>query len=843
MLEDKLAKIFADIKSYHGLSSAEATEALERYGYNTREWKSGRSWYKRLFAIITEPMILLILATAIVYFFIGEKLETIIFFASIVPIGFINYFQQRRTDRALDELAKIVEEYCKVYRDNKLITEKVKNLVPGDLVFLTSGDKVPADGVLLTGTGLMADESLLTGESTSTPKIAKSDKQSENNHNFSRLFQGTLVTQGEGNFLVVTTGLNTEYGKIGTLMEKITKEHTPLQKKINNFIKKIAIVAVSSATLIGALLVILRGWRDGLLGGLTMGISLIPEEFPIVFSVFLVMGVWRMAKQKALTRNMTTVETLGSATVICVDKTGTLTEGRMSLEKIFANDNIYEVKSLSDSSALTDFARDAVLAMEKEATDALEIETQRYAEQIGLNVDEIFSDHELINETPFDANSKMVNHVWQNKKIKGNKQYSVGAPESIFEICEMTDEEKKQAVDANNAFAKDGLRVVAVAVSKINSTRESIAKNGLQFRGLLAMSDPPRSTAKQSVMMLQQAGIRIIMITGDSQLTASAIAARVGIKNHKKVIYGNDLEKMSPAALRKAVTEYNIYARVKPEQKFLIVDALQQNKEIVAMTGDGVNDAPALKKADIGVAMGIRGTEVAREASDMILLDDDFFTIANAVREGRKIYRNLQQSFSYLISFHLPIVGLAIFPLFFGDPLIFLPIHVVFLELICDPASVLGFEREKAPKNIMSQKPRPTDESLIPKSLLCKISAQAVAIFLVSIGFYLYFTIFKNDHDMGRGLAFVALIVSQIMLIFLSREWYQVKNNFVLIAIGLITYIALSFIVFLPPTQRLFHLPQISPAIYLFVYAVSFVVMGLTVLFLRAGNKHDYGRN
>jgi Ca2+-transporting ATPase len=842
MLEEKLASIFADTKSYRGLSSFQAQEALEKHGFNLREWKSDRNWRKRLFAIITEPMILLILATAFVYLFIGEKLETIIFFASIIPIAFINYFQQRRADRALDELGKIVEEYCKVYRDNKLITEKVKNLVPGDLVFLTSGDKVPADGALLTGSGLMVDESLLTGESTSTPKIPKSEKQNENNHNFSRLFQGTLITQGEGNFLVMTTGLNTEYGKIGSLMEKITKEHTPLQKKINSFIKKIALIAVLFAVMIGIFLVMLYGWRDGLLGGLTMGISLIPEEFPIVFSVFLVMGVWRMAKQKALTRNMTTVETLGSATVVCVDKTGTLTEGRMSLQKIFYNHNVFEIKSATDTKIFGDFMRDAVLAMEKEATDALEIETQRYAGQIGLDAEKIFSGYELINEAPFDANTKMVHHVWRNKQNQETRQYSVGAPESIFEICDMTEAEKIEANQANDDFAKNGLRVVAVAVSKNDSARESIAQNNLQFRGLLAMSDPPRVTAKQSVKMLQQAGIRIIMITGDSHLTASAIAERVGIKNHKKVLYGNDLAKMSPAALRQAVSEYSIYARIKPEQKFLIVEALQQNKEIVAMTGDGVNDAPALKKADIGVAMGMRGTEVAREASDMILLDDDFFTIANAVKEGRKIYRNLQQSFSYLISFHLPIVGLAIFPLFFGDPLIFLPIHVIFLELICDPASVLGFEREKAPKNIMSQKPRPTGEPLIPMGLWLKVIIQGVAIFAVSIGFYLFFVFVKGDHAMARGLAFIALIVSQIMLIFLSREWYQIKNNAVLIIIGVATYIALTFIVFVPSLRALFRLAIVSPYLYASVYAVAFLVMGLTVFLLRF-NKKDYGRN
>jgi Ca2+-transporting ATPase len=810
-------------RDYKGLSSAQAADGLIMYGPNSRPWKTKRHWWRRLYDILSEPMMLLISATAVVYYFIGERVEAIIFCLSIVPIGLMNYFQQRRTDRALYELSKMIEEFCMVYRDGKLATSAVVNLVPADLVHLVAGDKIPADGYLLSGDGLMIDESMLTGESS--PVVKKPAAGNPEADNKSKLFQGTLVTSGEGEFFVVHTGLSTEYGRIGSLLEKITKQQTPLQNKIRRLIRGVAVFAIFAAVMVGILLSFGRGVKDGILGGLTMAMSLIPEEFPIVFSVFLIIGVWRLAQKNALVRQMTTVETLGSATVICTDKTGTLTEGRMSFDRAYYQGEFFDTRAKQSQNTMKELAEIAILSFEHVASDPLETEVQRYAKSIGLDVEKIFSANELITDTSFDAETKMVHHLWQSKTGGGYCQYSAGAPESIIRISAMPDSAKEKINAVNSDLAGQGYRVIGLG-KKNFSVAGKIDPAGIEFIGLLAMSDPPREKVASAIKMCQEAGIRVIMITGDNKLTAHSVAERIGLKHGDNILNSEDIAKMSPAALKNAVANCNIFARVRPEDKYQIVEALRANGEVVAMTGDGVNDSLALKKADIGIAMGQKGTEVAREAADMVLLDDNFFTIIRAVKEGRKIYGNLQQSFVFLLSFHIPIVGLAILPLFFGEPLIFLPVHVIFLELICDPASVIGFEKEKAPRNVMSVPPRPADEPLIPVALWGKVAIQAFAIFAISFGFYVYFARVIGDFALGRTLAFVALVISQTMLIFLTREWYQIRNNLTLTGIGFAVWLALSLIVFVPALSAFFHLAPVSPALYGFVYLVSFAATG-----------------
>ncbi len=808
MAPNDLNAIFAVRKTYLGLSSEEAAAQIATFGYNARPVNGKQKWWTNLVEIATEPMILLLLAASAIYFFIGDKIETIILLCSIVPVILMELFQEQRTGEAIKALDKMMAQYASVYRNGKIEKLEIKYLVPGDLVYLTAGDKIPADGISLRSPGLMLDESMLTGESISVTKTEAPDS-ADSITDENRLWQGTMVTQGDGFMLVTLTGVKTAYGQLGTLLKEITEQSTPLQKKIRRLVRGIAIIAVSVAVIVGLLVALRETWIAGVLSGITMAMSLIPEEFPIVFSVFLVMGVWRMTKQDALIRKMAMVEILGSATVICTDKTGTLTEGNMALKKIYHHDHTHNVEEAKDHHKdFTELMKAALLALEQVAIDPIEIEAQRFAKQIGIDVPELYREHTLMEDAPFEAKTKLVHHIWKNTAGQ-HIQFSAGAPESIINNSTLTNAEKISTTKAYETISGDGYRVIAIGKRLVDESKKVVLEK-IEFLGLLVMSDPPRAGVKEAIDSCQKAGVRIIMITGDNKLTAHNIAEQIGLNHSEELMNGQDLENLSPTALAEAVRRHDIFARVKPEQKYLIVDALQKNGEIVAMTGDGVNDAPALKKADIGIAMGIRGTEVARAAAGMVLTDDNFASIVNAIKEGRRIYDNLRQAFAFLLIFHIPIVGLAFLPLLFGGTLIFSPIHIIFLELFCDPASVLGFDREKARHGLMNEPPRPVTEPLINPNIIWKVVIQGLGITAITFGLYAYYAIAKNQPDQGRTIAFAALVVAQATLIIFSREWQQVKTNKLLLIIPFITLGAIVTILELPALRQIFHLVNIT---------------------------------
>lgn len=817
------------LENYNGLGSAEASVRQKEYGLNARQARKKKTWLKRFWDIFTEPMMFLILCTGFLYFFFKDWLDAIVILISILPIGVIEFIQEGRTDKAIEALDKIMVSHALVYRDGQIEKVDIKYLVPGDLVYLTAGDKIPADGVLINSPGLSVDESILTGESVAVSKsqLINFDSKPEN-----LLFQGTMVGQGSGQLLVLETGSRTKYGALGDLLSSIESEDTPLQKKIHKLVRGVAVVAFLVAILVGAFVGIGRSWSDGLLAGLTMAMALIPEEFPVVFSVFLILGVLRLAKNKALTRNMVMVETLGSATVICTDKTGTLTEGRMSLEKIYFNNLVYDKNNFKNNKEnLTDLLQSALLALEQVAVDPIEIEVQKNAKDLGINLEKFFGSFELVKDSAFDSKTKMVHHLWQDKVGRECVQYSVGAPESIINCCGLSLEDKNELIKTNNQMAGAGYRVIALA-RQVTNCNQPILLAGLKFVGFLIMSDPPRAGVKEAINVCQKAGIRVIMITGDNKLTAHNIAENLGMNHNEEIVSGDELIKMRSEELRAFVKTHDIFARIQPEQKFLIVEALQKNGEIVAMTGDGVNDAPALKKSNIGIAMGEKGTEVARAAADLVLLDDNFSTIVSAVREGRRIYDNIRKSFVFLFSFHIPIVGLAIVPMFFNQPLIFLPIHIIFLELICDPASVLGFERDRARRGLLTEPPRPANESLINPKLWFQIILQGATITLVSLGFYYYGDKILGRPELGRTLAFSALVISQIMLILLTREWQQVKSNKLLLTISSLTLVGLILILTIPALCRIFHFTSLNIREFGLLFAVSFLVMAFISLLI-----------
>jgi Ca2+-transporting ATPase len=830
-----LKKILFLDEKYQGLTSTQAQADLVKYGYNIRPAAKRKNWLYTLWNIISEPMILLLLVSATVYFFIGDKTEAFILLVSIVPVLIIEFFQQQRTDQAIKELDKMMVEFCEVFRDGQAIKMESKYIVPEDLIYVTAGDKVPADGFLLNSFGLLIDESMLSGESIAAQKSAiekSSDLKDEN-----KLFQGTMVVQGEGTFVVTATGGQTAYGQLGNLLEKIETIDTPLQKKIHALVKNVAIAAMIISIAVGILIAVKYNWSQGLLSALALAMSLIPEEFPIVFSVFLIMGVWRMTKQNALTREMAMVETLGSATVICTDKTGTLTEGKMSLEQIFFKNKINSAKEIKKNpKEFLPLLKTALLSLEQIAIDPMEIEIQNFASQIGIDISGFFHEHILLEDLPFESKNKMVHHLWQNK-VNECIQYSAGAPEFIIKHSSLTETEKDKAEKAYEKMASNGQRVIAVSKRDCSEDKKISVKE-LEFVGLIAMSDPPRAEVKEAIDTCQKAGIRVIMITGDNKLTAHNIAENIGLKHNEQIIVGSDLEGLSDDAIKEIVRRHDIFTRVKPEQKFVIVQALQNLGEIVAMTGDGVNDAPALKKSNIGIAMGQKGTEVARAASGIVLLDDNFSTIVNAIREGRRIYDNLRQAFVFLFSFHLPIVGLAVLPLLFGQPMVFFPINIIFIELICDPVAVLGFEREKARQNLMLEKPRPCDEPLINLKLVGKILIQGIAILSISFGLYYYYAINLGQMEIGRTMAFASLVISQTFLILITREWDQIKSNFLLLAISIITIFILALIIYLPTLHRIFHLEALNLSQIVILCTLPLAVMGLiTLLTKKLKNK------
>lgn len=817
-------------REYKGLTSAAAREILAKVGLNARPATRHKGWFKRLWDIFSEPMMLLIMAGSVVYFLMGDRHEAIILLCAIIPIGLMEFFQESRTDNAIKILDQMAVEVCQVYRDGKLEKIESKYIVPGDVVYVTAGDKVPADGYILNSSGLSVDESILTGESISVIKgeANPSAELAEEN----QVWQGTLVTQGEGYLFVAKTGLQTKYGQLGSLLQDITKGKTQLQIKMHKLVRLVAIAALVCAVMVVLVLGLTRGWQVGFLGGITIAMSLIPEEFPVVFSVFLIMGVLRLAKQKALVREMAMVETLGSTSVICTDKTGTLTEGRMSLIQIFYRGKVISAEKIKkeknkSAESVQELFLAAALALEQVAIDPIEIEVQNFCQTIGLNLKNIFSAHQLVYDSSFSAKTKMVHHSWQDQEGKC-RQFTAGAPESVLDSCNLPVAEKKKALLAMEAAASDGYRVIAVA-QRDCALGEKEYLQDLEFVGLLIMSDPPRAGVKEAIITCQKAGIRVVMITGDNKLTAHNIAESIGLEHNEEVLSSEELIKMSPNALIEAVKTHSIFARVQPEQKYLIVEAFQQSGVVVAMTGDGVNDAPALKKADVGIAMGKRGTDVARAAAGIVLTDDNFSSIVNAIREGRRIYDNMRQAFSFLFAFHIPIVGLAVVPLLSGGSLVFSPIHIIFLELICDPAAVLGFERERARHGLMEEPPRSSREPLINVRLWGKTILRGLVILAVSLGFY-YFGLQVGGEALGRTLSFCALIISQIFLIVLTRELAQIKSNYLLLFIAAATFAVINVILLVPAVRAVFQFVALPLNFYFSIVLVPFLMMAITSL-------------
>ncbi|MFZ2970044.1 MAG: cation-translocating P-type ATPase [Minisyncoccia bacterium] len=813
----------SDIKKLEGLSGKEAKIRLEKHGYNELPSAKKKSFSKIIKEVLEEPMFILLVIAGSVYLILGSMEEAFLLLGFVFVIIGITIYQENKTENALDALRKMSSPRALVIRDRMQKRIPGVEVVPGDIIILKEGDRIPADADLLWVRNLSVDESLLTGESVPVRKNPFSEKEEVSKkterENISLIYSGSLVVQGQGVAKVITTGVNTEMGKIGKALEVIKEERTPLQDQTKRIVSGVfGIVIVLFFMIILFYGIVKDNWIEGILSGITLAMALLPEEFPVVLTIFLALGAWRISKEKALTRKISAVETLGSSTVLCVDKTGTLTQNKMSVKEIFTEGENFDVKGNEERlpSKFHEIIEYGILASEEDPFDPMDKAIQDLGKKTLANTRHIHAKWTLIEEYPLTRKLLAISHVWKRENVGDRDGYVVsakGAAESICDLCHLNSNECRKISILVDSMAANGLRVIAVAKSDFRRSDLPSSQHDFDFKflGLIGLADPIRSSVPPAVRECYNAGMRVVMITGDYPATARNIAREIGLENYEEIITGSELEKMDSGELRKKIKEVNIFARVAPEQKLLIVNALKSNGEIVAMTGDGVNDAPALKSSHIGIAMGERGTDVARESAGIVLLNDDFSTIVKAVRLGRRICDNLKKAMAYIVSVHIPIAGVSFFPVLFGWPVVLYPVHIVFLELVIDPACTVVFEAEKEEANVMKRPPRDPKKPLFgSKILILSVLQGSFSLFAVTAIFMMALYSGQSEAE-ARTLAFITLITSNISLILVNRSWTKTMISYIFVpnrALFGVILIAVAFLImalYIPTLQRIFH--------------------------------------
>ncbi len=790
-----------------GLTSAEAKRLQQQYGRNEITPREKEGFLKKVLHIICEPMFLLLIVAAIIYFILGEPGDGAIMLIIVIGIISIDVIQEWKTDKTLNALKELSAPHITVIRDGKETAISSTDLVPGDLMLIYEGIKIPADGVVVKCNDLCVEESSLTGEAEGVWKVTDRDEEGLNEYwRKDYCYAGTLVTQGTGTILVDKIGVYTQYGKIGTNVAAAPDESTPLQKQTGRLVKICAGIAGVLFALVGVTTYVNipdQTFSDRLiesiLAGITLAMAMIPEEFPVILTVFLSMGAWRLAKKQSLVRKLPSVETLGSVSVLCVDKTGTITMNRMTVQETWTPD--------SDEHTLIETMG---LGCETEAYDPMEKAMLAHCESHGISRENLFNG-ELIREFPFTHELKMMGHVWRrNDRIV---LAAKGSAEQILSICNLTEIDREITGNVITQMSKEGLRVIAVAVSTPASEEEipsSLIECKLKLCGLIGLADPPRESIKSDIEICRRAGIRVVMITGDNGITASSIAKKICMEHSGNIITGDMLNEMTDNELREAVKEVSIFSRVNPEHKMRIVKAFKENGEIVAMTGDGVNDAPALKYADIGIAMGKRGSEVSREAADLVLMDDNFTTIIETVKDGRRIYDNIRKAVGYVFTIHIPIALASLLAPFFGvapAALMLLPLHIVLLELIIDPTCSIILERQPAESDIMSRRPRDPKDKLLNMRALLKSVIQGLVIFAASFG--TYYTVLSgnlSDASVARAMGLTVIILSNLFLVqvncserdFIVQTIVHLLKDRIMWAVNIGTLLMLAIILYTP---------------------------------------------
>lgn len=797
--------------NFSGLTDAQVFEAREKYGNNQLNYKKENTFLDALKSLAKEPMLLLLLVAASVYFISGKVGDGIFMVSAIVLVSAISLYQDSRSRNALDKLKSLNQPNCKVIRNGAVEEIKIEELVIGDSLMVEEGTLIAADGVIQQANDFSVNESILTGESM----VVSKDQASEDKI----VYKGTMVSSGLAIATVMAIGNETKLGKIGKSLESIEEEKTPLELQISDFVKKMVLLGAAVFVIVW-LINYFRSYSilDSLLKALTLAMSILPEEIPVAFTTFMALGAWRLMKMGIVVKQMKTVETLGSATVICTDKTGTLTENKMSLAKLF----VHHSQKISDAENITtaeekELVRLAMWASEPIPFDPMEVALHTAYSKTMTNDERV--DYKIVHEYPLGGKPPMMTHVFENdlgKKIIAAK----GAPEVLMRVSNLADVEKQAIENAIKALATDGYRVLGVGEASFEGNNYPANQEDFKFafKGIVAFYDPPKKNIRKVLEDFYTAGITVKIITGDNTATTTAIAKKIGFKGYENSITGDELMKLTDAELQQRVIDTNLFTRMFPDAKLKIINALKTHNEIVAMTGDGVNDGPALKAAHIGIAMGKKGTEIAKQAASLILLEDDLSKMVEAVAVGRKIYTNLKKAIQYIISIHIPIVLTVFIPLVLGwiYPNIFLPIHIIFLELIMGPTCSIIYENEPMEKHIMLQKPRPFTSTFFSGKELTTSMIQGIAITIGTLIAYQYAVQQGYGEPLTRTMIFAVLIAANVFLTLVNRSFYysilttlKYKNNLILLIIS-ITIAMFGLLLYAKPLANFFEFEPLS---------------------------------
>ena len=811
-------------KLIKGLSNDEVVASRKKWGFNSLEHQQKNHLLISIIEIVKEPMFLLLFVAASIYYITGDYSDGIFMTIAILFVATISLFQEARSRNAIDALKKLSQPKSKVIRNSKIIEIPSEEIVIGDCIQVQEGTFIPADAVIIQSNDFSVNEAILTGESLS---VFKNELSEINN-----VFQGTIVATGLAICKVTAIGNQTSLGKIGKSLESIEEEKTPLQLQITNFVKKMSIIGLVIFGIVWALNYYhSKVVFDSLLKALTIAMSVIPEEIPVAFTTFMALGAWRLMKIGIITKQTKTVETLGSATVICTDKTGTITENKMSLVQLY----VFDSNTVIDANEKLNSEAEEVLSFamwssEPIPFDAMEIAIhESYAEL--ESVDER-PNYKLIHEYPLGGKPPMMTHVFEDSKGK-RIIAAKGAPEALIEVSSLSDKEKNQVLIAMVAMAKKGYRVLGIGSAVFPGTDFPKTQQELKFsfKGLVAFYDPPKANIQEVFETFYKAGIQIKIVTGDNAATTSTIARQIGFKDADKVLNGDELMEMNSETLKVKVMETTLFTRMFPEAKLKIIQALKANNQIVAMTGDGVNDGPALKSAHIGIAMGKKGTEIAKQAANLILIDDDFSKMTDAIAMGRRIYVNLKKAIQYIISIHIPIILIVFIPLAFGwlYPNIFTPVHIIFLEIIMGPTCSVIYENEPMEGNLMLQKPRPLTTTFFNLKEITISIIQGLVITMGLLFVYNYCVDEGFTEKYTRTTVFLTLIISNIFLTLENRSFYysvfttiRYKNNLVLMIIG-ITIAITSLLLFVPVFSNFFLFEKVDKAQIVLSILVGFL--------------------
>ncbi len=800
---------------FKGLTDSEVLEARAKYGANETGHKEESGFWVALKGVVKEPMFILLLVTSVIYFASGDIGDGVFMASAIVLVAAISLYQDARSRNALAALKALTEPGCNAIRNGVTVEIKTEELVIGDYMVVEEGTLIPADGIIEQANDFSVNESILTGESLA---VLKSESSEDN-----MVAQGTAVSGGLAICRVTAIGLDTKLGKIGQSLKDIKEEDTPLQIQIENFVKVMVVVgAVVFAIVWGVNFYHSRSVLDSLLKALTLAMSILPEEIPVAFTTFMALGAWRLMKMGIVVKQTKTVETLGSATVICTDKTGTITENKMELAQLY----VFGKHDFEDpKKELTDEGK-ALVAIAMWASEPIPFDPMEVALHNGyaaVSKSDERPQYHMVHEYPLSGKPPMMTHMFEN--ATGNRIVAAkGAPEAIIAVSALNEADKQAVLAAMNKMATDGYRVLGVGITAFAGNDYPAKQQDLkfEFKGLVAFYDPPKKNIGEVFETFYKAGINVKIVTGDNAATTSTIARQIGFKGAEKTLNGDELMAMSKAELESKVMDINIFTRMFPEAKLKIIDALKAKGQIVAMTGDGVNDGPALKAAHIGIAMGKKGSEIAKGASSLILADDDLAKMTDAVAMGRKIYTNLKKAIRYIISIHIPIILTVFIPLILGwiYPSIFTPVHVIFLEMIMGPTCSIIFENEPMEPNTMLAKPRAFTTSFLGGRELLVSAIQGLVITAGSLSAYQYAVYNGLTENVTRTMVFLVLISANIALTLVNRSFYysvfttiRYKNNLVPVMIGA-TIALTALLLFLPPATRFFLFDRLTMAQY-----------------------------